>query len=136
MIEANNAEMGSPTIIQSNKDCQVFNGPLSGCTFSMPGGKGSKSSANKEVIDETEDIFKFIYPSITDEEEWIIHNQIKRLVTNFGIQEICGYLKELAEAKNILLPQSAEAAYNELCRMGMPDGDGFSVKTFMKYYRK
>ena len=57
-------------------------------------------------------------------------------VTNFGIQEICGYLKELAEAKNILLPQSVEAAYNELCRMGMPDGDGFSVKTFMKYYRK
>lgn len=136
MNDVNNAGTSSPTIIQSNKDCQVFNGPLSGCTFSMPGGKDCKSSAKEEVTVRPEEFFKFIHPSITDEEESKIHNEIKRLVMNYGIQDICGYLNELAEAKKILLPQSAETAYNELCRMGMPDGDGFSVKTFMKYYRK
>ncbi len=38
--------------------------------------------------------------------------------------------------KKILQPQSAEAAYKELVRMGMSDKEGFSIKTFMKYYRK
>ena len=27
-------------------------------------------------------------------------------------------------------------AYKELVRMGMSDKEGFSIKTFMKYYRK
>jgi hypothetical protein len=38
--------------------------------------------------------------------------------------------------KKILLPQSADSAYTELVRMGMPDGEGFQKKTFMKYYKK
>ena len=36
----------------------------------------------------------------------------------------------------ILLPQMAEKAYRELVRLGMSDGEGYSLKTFMKYYRK
>ena len=29
-----------------------------------------------------------------------------------------------------------EKAYNELVRLGMPDGDGYSLKTFMKHYKR
>lgn len=54
-------------------------------------------------------------------------------------------LKEMASEKVLLVvpedhistfPQSADTAYTELVRMGMPSGDGFSIKTFMKYYKK
>jgi hypothetical protein len=35
-----------------------------------------------------------------------------------------------------LLPLSPTVAYVELVRMGMPDGEGFSEKTFQKYYKR
>ena len=85
----------------------------------------------------TEKLCFFVHPAVSDEEEiWAIHDEIKRLVKNQGIQDICKYMDGMQNEKKILQPQSAEAAYNELVRMGMPDTDGFSIKTFMKYYRK
>ena len=83
-----------------------------------------------------EELFHFIHPSLDDDEGWKIHNEVKRLVAHHGIQEICNYLKQLANDKKILLPQSAEKAYEELRRMGMPDGEGFGKKYFMRYYNK
>lgn len=79
----------------------------------------------------------FIHPAVSSEEEiWAIHDEIKRLVTNLGIQDICKYLNGMQDEKKILQPQSGDSAFNELVRMGMPDTDGFALKTFMKYYRK
>lgn len=79
----------------------------------------------------------FVHPAISSEEEiWAIHDEIKRLVTNQGIQDICKYLNKMEEEKKILQPMSGDAAYTELVRMGMPDTDGFAIKTFMKYYKK
>ena len=60
---------------------------------------------------------------------WLLPHKLSR-------QEICQYLSKLESEEKIFLPQSADAAYTELVRMGMPDGEGFSKKTFMKYYRK
>lgn len=85
---------------------------------------------------EEEVLFHFIHPEIGSDEEQGIHQQIKRLVTRFGIQEICNYLNQLAEQHKILLPQSVEVAYMEMKRMGMPNEEGFNYKTFAKYYRK
>ena len=42
----------------------------------------------------------------------------------------------MEDEKKILQPMSGDAAYTELVRMGMPDSDGFNIKTFMKYYKK
>jgi hypothetical protein len=78
----------------------------------------------------------FVNPSVSADEEWQIHDEIVRLVTRQGIQEICKYLSQLSESKKVLLPQNAEKAYNELVRLGMPDGDGYSLKTFTKYYKR
>lgn len=79
----------------------------------------------------------FVHPAVSSEEEiWAIHDEIKRLVTNQGIQDICKYLNKMEEEKKILQPMSGDAAYTELVRMGMPDTDGFAIKTFMKYYKK
>ncbi|WP_155950081.1 hypothetical protein [Prevotella sp. P6B4] len=82
-----------------------------------------------------EELFKFIHPSISGEEEWQIHEEVKRLVTHHGIQEICQYLYQMAKDKRILLPQMPSAAYAELVRMGMPTTAGFSEKYFKNHYR-
>ncbi|MBQ3361106.1 MAG: hypothetical protein IJG46_03105 [Prevotella sp.] len=90
----------------------------------------------KPEAKEQEELFHFVHPVVEDEEAWRIHQVVKRLVKAQSIQDICKYLNEMQEEKKILQPQSADTAYNELVRMGMPDTEGFSIKTFMKYYRK
>lgn len=83
-----------------------------------------------------EALFRFIHPSVVGDGEWQIHCEVKHLVSRQGIQEICAYLKLMAEEKKILLPQSPSVAYAELVRMGMPSSEGFNEKTFQKYYRR
>lgn len=95
----------------------------------------SPKQDNEQSQENKEDLFRFIHPSISEEQEWEIHNMVKRLVSRHGIQEICQYLKEMKKEKKILLPQSLSVAYNELVRMGMPSKDGFNERTFQKYYR-
>ena len=141
----NNFEAGS--------NCQVFNGDVNNSIFAMPGstvnqfsgqtsdeGKAdsqpnaaSQSSENDQARDE--ELFHFIHPSIGEKEEWQIHDEVKRLVTRQGLQEICLYLSQMAKDKKILLPQNQGKAYAELVRMGMPSGEGFNEKTFQKYYK-
>ena len=94
-----------------------------------------KFVAECEYVD-TDELFHFIHPAADSQQEWQIHDEVKRLVTRQGIQEICKYLTKLESEEKIYLPQSADTAYTELVRIGMPSGDGFSIKTFMKYYRK
>ena len=98
--------------------------------------KAGKTSAKAATSDQEEELFHFIHPEIEEEEAWHIHKAIKRLVAHHGIQDICRFLNEMARDKKILLPQSAEMAYTELRRMGMPDGEGFGKKYFMRYYNK
>ena len=83
-----------------------------------------------------EELFHFIHPEIEEEEAWRINKAIKRLVTHHGIQDICQYLYEMSCDKKILLPQNAEKAYEELVRMGMPDGECFTLKTFRNCYKR
>lgn len=85
---------------------------------------------------EAEELFHFIHPMADSTQEWQIHAEVKRLVARQGIQEICGYLKQMAADKKILLPQMPSVAYAELVRMGMPSGEGFSEKYFKKHYHK
>lgn len=102
-------------------------------------GEDKQTAIEKPLVDRQEikeELFKFIHPAITGEEERKIHEQVKKLVTRQGIQEICKYLTKLESEEKIYLPLSADSAYTELVRMGMPDGEGFSLKTFMKYYKK
>lgn len=148
--EKQKLELEHPTVYQTNENCQVFTGPISGCVFAMPGATVNQSPVQQvdavkddrkitEPIVATacnEELFKFIHPAITGEEERMIHEQVKKLVTRQGIQEICQYLTKLESEGKIYLPQSADKAYTELVRMGMSDGEGFSKKTFMKYYKK
>ena len=83
-----------------------------------------------------EELFHFVHPELDETEAWRIHDAIKRVVRLQGIQMICQYLTQLKNDKKVLLPPVPSAAYTELVRMGMPDGDGFNETTFRKYYNK
>lgn len=130
-------------------NCQVFNENITGCIFAMPGAKVTQQVTNPPTREEEEKKLPaadsrrgdeeptfFIHPSIDDARGWQIHDEIKHLVAHHDIQEICRYLTQLSNDKNILLPQNAERAYLELVRLGMPNGEGFKINTFRKYYKR
>ena len=83
-----------------------------------------------------EERFHFIHPEIEDEEAWRIHYAIKRLVANYRIPDICTYLKEQKQNGKLMLPSNPSNMYNELVRLGMPRGEGFSEKNFSNSYTK
>ena len=87
-------------------------------------------------VEAPDELFHFIHPTVDVSQEKKIHDEIARLVRRHGIQEICQYLMEMRDEKKVLLPMNAEKLYNELVRMGMPAGEGFSLKTFMRYYKR
>lgn len=94
------------------------------------------SGDNKDDVERNEERFHFIHPEIEDEEAWRIHHAIKRLVVYQKIPEICAYLKELKQKGKVLLPSVSAVMYNELVRLGMPTGNGFSEKHFTNSYMK
>ena len=81
-----------------------------------------------------EELFKFIHPTISDEDGLEIDEEVKRLVRRQGLQMICEYLQEMARDKKILLPPNPSPVYAELVRLGMPTGKGFSEKHFSNQY--
>ena len=95
-----------------------------------------RTGSNRDAIPADEEWFHFIHPEVDDSEEVKIHQAVKKLVKRFGVKEICDYLSQMAREKKVLLPQKPNVAYDELVRMGMPNGEGFALKTFEKYYRK
>lgn len=98
-------------------------------------GENSKAQSNKPIVG-SDELFHFIHPSVSGGTERKIHDEVKRLVRTQRIPEICHYLSEMEGDKKILLPQMPSVTYAELLRMGMPSGEGFNIKTFMKYYKK
>ena len=135
---------------EKDSHCQVFNGPVTNCVFAMPGSTVTQQAAPPppEPTEESapptappterdEEMCIFVHPKMeNDEQGWKIHDEVKRLVARQGIQEICAYLKQMSQEGRILLPPTPGNVYKELVRMGMPNGEGFSLKTFQKHYSK
>ena len=96
--------------------------------------KKEKPQREEEVCDE--ELFHFIHPEIEAEEALRIHQAIKRAVAYLKSPEICAYLKELKQKGKVMLPPSPTIMYNELVRLGMPTGKGFSEKYFSSCYIK
>ena len=74
-----------------------------------------------------------IHVAKTNEEAQEIDNELKRLAQFPSVAEICAHLKVMAKEKKIMLPE-AKKAYNEMVRLGMSTGRGFSEKTFVNNY--
>lgn len=94
---------------------------------------------NYDTIPAKEELCHLIHPRLYGDDKMMnaIHNEIKGLVTNFGVQDICHHLNEMREQEKVLLPMGVQSAFDELQRMGMPiDKKGYDYKTFAKYYNK
>ena len=131
--EEKKLELKEPTINQTNENCQVFNGPISGCVFAMPGATVNQSPVQKV------NSAKLAPPQqsiINNQERNEIKNSLKRLVKHQKVLDICIYLNDLKTKGKVLLPQSPSIAYKELLRMGMPSGEGYSEKYFSGCYLK
>ena len=86
--------------------------------------------------DKEEERFHFVHPEIEDEEAWRIHDAVKRLVTFQKVPEICAYLRVQEMKDRLLLPPNPIFVYEELKRLGMPTGVGYSEKYFAACYKK
>ena len=91
---------------------------------------------HQEAQERNEERFHFVHPEVEDDEAWRIHDAVKRLVAHQRIPEICAYLKELKQKGKVMLPSISAIMYNELVRLGMPTGEGFSEKHFSNSYTK
>lgn len=80
--------------------------------------------------------FHFVHPEIDEDEAWRIHDAVQRLVAHQRVPEICRYLKELKQRGKVMLPSVASVMYNELVRLGMPTGEGYSEKHFSNSYTR
>ena len=119
----------------------TFNGPMfdihDNKNVIIKGDKEEVRGKKENVKDvRTEELFHFVHPELDETEAWRIHDAVKRAVKLQGIQMICMYLTQLKSEKKVLLPPIPSAAYAELVRLGMPDGEGFNESTFRKYYNK
>ena len=95
-----------------------------------------RSICRVDASGKKEEIFHFINPYLDDEEAWRVHDAVKRVVRLQGIQMICQYLMKLKNEEKVFLPPTPSPVYDELVRMGMPNGEGFNEITFRKYYNK
>ena len=103
----------------------------------LVGRQASKKHAKSiRDIQEDEEVFKFVHPSLDDEAAWQVHYEVKRLVKRQGVQEICLYLRKLVSEDKIYLPIMPSVAYAELVRMGMPTTEGFGERYFSKQYHQ
>ncbi len=89
-------------------------------------------SVNQERDEEK---FHFVHPELDEEQGWRIHDAVKRMVAYGKVADICRYLEELSKKGQVLLPQSPSVAYQELVRLGMPNGEGYSEKYFSGQYK-
>ena len=71
----------------------------------------------------------------SDEEARAIDRELRDLARFPSIPAICLRLADMAKERKILLPD-AEKAYEELVRLGMQTGRGFTLKTFKNNYQK
>lgn len=134
-------------VVEKHVENEIGNVENGGIGIQIMNGKNvSQSEANQpQSIDEQqqegksekdEEKFHFVHPELDEQEGWKIHNAVKRVVKLQGIQMICQYLMQLKDDRKVLLPPNPSAAYTELVRMGMPNGEGFNEITFRKYYNR
>ena len=105
-----------------------------------PKGKPALADAEEMPADKSQERnkerFRFVHPEIGDDEAWRIHDVVKRLVAHQRVPEICAYLRELKQKGKVMLPSNSGIMYNELVRLGMPTGEGYSEKHFSNSYTK
>lgn len=97
-----------------------------------------KPSDNTTSPQAAEELFRFIHPKVTDDDERRkVHQEVKNLVSHFPLPEIFNHLSNMADDERIYYRTLNHAVVRkELERLGLPDESipNFSMKTFEKYF--
>ena len=84
-----------------------------------------------------EERFNFVDPRLGEADAWRVHFVIKRLVKFLPMIDISRYLWKMEFIdQEVYLPGEPKKAYDELVRMGMSNGKGYSLVTYTKYHKK
>ena len=109
---------------------------LEGAEAAKPAASEKHVTKTVEAAAEKEELFHFVHPEVEEDEAWRIHRAVKRVVAYQSLQDICQYLKEQQKKEKVMLPSMANVMYQELVRLGMPTGKGYSEKYFSDSYLK
>lgn len=137
-------QVAGDLVVEKHVEYEVNNVEDGGIGIQIINGKEEPQSEPQSIDEQQqegksekdEEMFHFVHPELDEQEGWKIHNAVKRVVKLQGIQMICQYLMQLKDDRKVLLPPNPSAAYTELVRMGMPNGEGFNEITFRKYYNR
>ena len=137
-------QVAGDLVVEKHVEYEVNNVEDGGIGIQIINGKEEPQSEPQSIDEQQqegksekdEEMFHFVHPELEEQEGWKIHNAVKRVVKLQGIQMICQYLMQLKDDRKVLLPPNPSAAYTELVRMGMPNGEGFNEITFRKYYNR
>lgn len=117
---------------QTNNNCQQFFGNMYNCVFTMPG------DADKPVPQIEEELFRFIHPTVTDENERIkVHQEVKNLVRSYPLPDVFDHLDKMAKNNRVYYKKLNHAVLrSELERLGLPNDTqpGYTAKTFDKHF--
>lgn len=123
--------------IHDNQSVNIFQGQQSPVTSSTTRTATAEDVTQVDPVAEDIPLFKFIHPSvITEQDKQQIHEEVKNLVTQFPLPEICRYLRQMRKEQRVYLNVKPEAMFAELHRLGMPSESthGYSYKNFMNYF--
>ena len=66
-----------------------------------PVGNNMENTPTCNTRERNEERFHFVHPEIGDEEAWHTHDSVKRLVVNYRMPDICAFLKDKNQDRNI-----------------------------------
>ena len=120
-------------------DNEVVNLSIDKATVKLDENDSDSENISTDKADDgqrNEELFHFVHPELDEAEAWRIHDAVKRLVVNYRVPDICAYLKEQKQKNKLLLPPNPSPVYEELRRLGMSTGDGYSDKYFASCYKE
>jgi len=108
-------ELDNPTVYQTNENCQVFNGPISGCVFAMPGASVNLSSTQQVESSEQDKSMTLTYSEQKtkaaieeimnmqdDQDEYIFKDQEQWYAVYKVLSTFCGYPAKMTDFERVI----------------------------------
>lgn len=91
-------ELKDSTIYQTNENCQVFNGPISGCVFAMPGATVNQSPVQQVSPTKDDDKGEVVYEEQDEKDDVDLVEKLKPIFYN-NVTDVKAFLKEISGMK-------------------------------------
>ena len=96
--EEKKLDLKDSTIYQTNENCQVFNGPISGCVFAMPGATVNQSTVQQVSATKEENEGEVEHEEQDEEDDADLVENLKPIFYNKE-DDVRAFLKEISGMK-------------------------------------